>query len=132
MIATGSQTSQITPIWNKKPLTKSKDFSENLSLKLLSDVILPSLPGQADISWFIMSNFQSDEYPWKPNFSNHIKFILKTYNYNQFQNFWDFLMFYQISFSPQVKRFAIITYKHGIYELFHEFPNDLRLRILGN
>ena len=41
-------------------------------------------------------------------------------------------MFYQISFSPQVKRCAIITYKHGIYELLHELPNDVRLRILGN
>ena len=36
-------------------------------------------------------------------------------------------MFYQIFPSPQVKRCAIITYKHGIYELSHEFPNDLRL-----
>ena len=46
--------------------------------------------------------------------------------------FWDFLMFHQIFLSPQVKRCAIITYKHGIYELPHELPNDLRLRILGN
>ena len=37
-------------------------------------------------------------------------------------------MFYQIFFSPQVKRCAIITYKYGIYELPHELPNDLRLR----
>ena len=37
-------------------------------------------------------------------------------------------MFYQILLSPQVKHCAIITYKHGIYEL----PNDLRLNILGN
>ena len=37
-------------------------------------------------------------------------------------------MFYQILLSPPVKRWAIITYKHGIYEL----PNDLRLRTLGN
>ena len=36
-------------------------------------------------------------------------------------------MFYQIFLSPQVKRWAIITYKHGIYEL----PNDLRPRILA-
>ena len=34
--------------------------------------------------------------------------------------------------SPQVKRCAIITYKHGMYELPHELPNDLRLRKLGN
>ena len=42
--------------------------------------------------------------------------------------FWDFLMFWQIFLSPQVKRYAITTYEHGIYEL----PNDLRLRKLGN
>ena len=41
-------------------------------------------------------------------------------------------MFYQIFLSPQVKRWVIMTYKHGIYELPHELPNDLRLRKLGN
>ena len=41
-------------------------------------------------------------------------------------------MFYQILFSPQVKRCAVITYKHGMYDLPHEWPNDLRRRILGN
>ena len=34
-----------------------------------------------------------------------------------------FMIFYQIFLSPLVKRWAVITYKHGIYEL----PNDLRL-----
>ena len=37
-------------------------------------------------------------------------------------------MFFQIFFSPQVKRYMIITYKHGIFEL----KNDLRLRNLEN
>ena len=47
--------------------------------------------------------------------------------------FWEFSMFYQIFLSPQVKRWVIITYKHGIYELPHELPNDIRLlKILGN
>ena len=41
-------------------------------------------------------------------------------------------MFYQIFLSPQVKLYAIITYKTGIYEMTHELPNDLRLGILGN
>ena len=36
-------------------------------------------------------------------------------------------MFYQILFSSQVKEWVIITYKHGIYELPNELPNDLRL-----
>ena len=41
-------------------------------------------------------------------------------------------MFYQSLLSPQVKRSAIISNKHGIYELPHELLNDLRLTILGN
>ena len=36
-------------------------------------------------------------------------------------------IFYQIFFSPQMKLSAIITYNHGIYELPHELPNELRL-----
>ena len=35
-------------------------------------------------------------------------------------------MFYQIFLSPQVKRWAIITYKHGINELPQELPKDLK------
>ena len=41
-------------------------------------------------------------------------------------------MFHQILLSPQVKQCTIITYKHGIYELPHELPYDLRLKKLGN
>ena len=40
-------------------------------------------------------------------------------------------MFYQIFLSPQVKQCMISTYKYGIYELPHEFPNDLRCRWTG-
>ena len=43
--------------------------------------------------------------------------------------FWDFSILYQIFLLPQVKRWAIITYKHGIYELSHELSSDLNLRI---
>ena len=42
---------------------------------------------------------------------------------------WDFSMFYQIFLSPEVKRGAIITYKHDISELPHELLNDLRLAL---
>ena len=41
-------------------------------------------------------------------------------------------MFDQIFLSPQVKRIVIISNKHGIYKLSHDFLNDLRLWILGN
>ena len=40
--------------------------------------------------------------------------------------FWDFLKFYQIFLSPQVKRCTVITYKHAIYKLSHELPKDLK------
>ena len=46
--------------------------------------------------------------------------------------FWDFLILYQIFFSPKVKRSLIISNKHGIYKLPHELPNDWRLRNLKN
>ena len=42
--------------------------------------------------------------------------------------FWDFLMFDQTFLSPQVKQSAIISNKHGIIDLPHEFPYDLRLK----
>ena len=44
-----------------------------------------------------------------------------------FITFWDILMVEQIFLSPQVKRSVIISNKHGIYQLAHELPNDLRL-----
>ena len=46
--------------------------------------------------------------------------------------FWGILIDEQIFFSPQLKGSMILGYKHGIYELPHEFPNDLRPGILGN
>ena len=36
-------------------------------------------------------------------------------------------MFYQIFLSPQLKRWAIIAYKHGSYDLPQDLPNDVRL-----
>ena len=64
-----------------------------------------------------------------PNSGITFKISLATIS---FIMFWDFSMFCQIFLSPQVKPWAIITYKHGIYELPHELPNDLRLLwILG-
>ena len=41
-------------------------------------------------------------------------------------------MFYQVFLSPQVNRFAIVTYKQGICKSAMELMNDLRLSILGN
>ena len=41
-------------------------------------------------------------------------------------------LLYQIFFLPQVERSVIISNKHGIYELPHELPNDLKFTILGN
>ena len=41
-------------------------------------------------------------------------------------------MFYQILFSQHVKRSPVISNKQPIYELLHELPNNLRLRMLQN
>ena len=55
MITLGNQTSQTTPNWSKKPLTRFKDLLDNLSLKLFCDVIFLSLLGQSDIEIFILT-----------------------------------------------------------------------------
>ena len=39
-------------------------------------------------------------------------------------------MFTKFSFSPQVKRWAIITYKNGIYELPNKFPIDGEVNLI--
>ena len=41
--------------------------------------------------------------------------------------FEEFGLLYQIFFSWQVKRGAIISNKHGVHEIPHELPNDSRL-----
>ena len=46
--------------------------------------------------------------------------------------FSDILMFDKTFVSPQVKRIVIISNKHGMYELPHQLPNNLRLKNLGN
>ena len=46
--------------------------------------------------------------------------------------FWNFSMFYERSESPQVKENLISSITNLIYELPHEFSNDLKLTILGN
>ena len=46
--------------------------------------------------------------------------------------FWEFLLLYQIFFSPQVQESMIISNKHGIYQLPDELPKELSLRILEN
>ena len=46
--------------------------------------------------------------------------------------FWHFLIISLRSESPQVKRYLISSITNLVHELPHEFPNDFRLRILGN
>ena len=71
------------------------------------------------------------------NLPNHLRF--RTLG-NGFHNilfififiiFSDILMFYRIILYDK-ETMCDSTYKHGMYELPHDFPNDLRLRILGN
>ena len=39
---------------------------------------------------------------------------------------------YQVFFSPQGKRWSVITYERGIYKFPYELPNDVRLTISRN
>ena len=64
--------------------------------------------------------------------NKNIKRKKKEFQIISFIIFSDFLMFNQIFLSPQVKRWAIITYKLCIYELPHNWPNGVGHRILGN
>ena len=63
--------SKLNQLETKKPLTRCNDLSENVSLKLLRDVIFLSLSGQSDIPCFAMTIFHLDDYHWQPNVSNH-------------------------------------------------------------
>ena len=45
---------------------------------------------------------------------------------NQFQNSLRPFDVYQFFLSAKVKRWTIITYKHGIYELSHKLPRHVR------
>ena len=67
-------------IIKKVNLSAPQGLLEALNLELLCDVISLSLLGQSDIPYSTMSNFQLDEYPWKPNFSNYTKLKQKTSN----------------------------------------------------
>ena len=46
--------------------------------------------------------------------------------------FWEFLVFYEFFYSPQVKRSVIISHKHGICNLLYKLKNKVRYSILGN
>ena len=63
-----------------------------------------------------------------------VKFLLYCLLFNIYNHFHilRLLMFERIFLSPQVKRCAIIIYKHSIHELPHELLNYLRLRKLEN
>ena len=80
--------------------------------------------------YFCIDKNECNSYPFLAFFNNYP--FIRTYNYIMDKIVEDVLILYQNFFSPQVKQSMIINNKHGIYELPHELPNDLRLRILGN
>ena len=60
---------------------------------------------------------------------SHCRYLV--YGYNHFHNILRLFDVYLIFLSPQVKQSAVIGNKHGIYELPHKLPNDLRLEKIG-
>ena len=96
--------------------------SSKIQIKISPPPILPSIKESKSI-FFVCWTEKGDIFPTGQIGSlSTIIFII----------FRDFLMFCKIFLSPQVKRCAIITYKHGIYKLPNELPNNLTLRTLGS
>ena len=65
---------------------------------------------------------------------NILGYVISGTTYNQFHNIlriFDVLPNFPFSTSESHARLRI-SYKRGTYELPHELPNDIRLRILGN
>ena len=56
----------------------------------------------------------------------------ENFAHNHFHNILKLFEVLPIFFSSQVKRYAIITYKHSRHNLPHEMLNNLRLKILEN
>ena len=109
-------------------------FMLAFSVKQANYYSLMLLLGNRYYSFFWLQTSQNS--PLGDSMSNqpdHLTYYLRfSRNHNQFHNILRLMIFLQIFLSPQVKRCTIITYKHGIYELPHKLPNDLRLRKLGN
>ena len=63
--------------------------------------------------------------------ANKNKESKRNFAVDQFHNIVRLFDVSPIFLRPQVKQWAIITYKHGIYELPHKLSNDLKLRMLG-
>ena len=65
-----------------------------------------------------------------PASSRIIHSVDNTECYNYFHNILRVFDVLPNFLSPPVRRCKVINSKHGIYELSHELPNNLRFRIL--
>ena len=101
----------IETAWKAIPYNVNMTIRCLVKLKILSNHITTFSPRNPEN----ISNFEGEDWSY-----NQLSFMTII--------FWDFLMFYRIFLSPQMKQCAIITYKHGVYKLPRELPNDLRLR----
>ena len=82
------------------------------SWKIISRLIqICSVPWWCSLFLFLTGNTFLGKFGPK---NQNCQFELKFRTAISFIIFWDFSMFYQIFLSPHVKRWAIITYKHGI------------------
>ena len=82
-----------------------------------------------------VANIQTNPGCTTEDIADHIKPIIRRKRDIRLQSwsiFWNFTIFQYRYDSPQVKRNFIYSIANVVYELPHEFPNDLRLRKLGN
>ena len=119
-----------------KPLTTSKNISENFTLKLLFDAIFPSFSDQCDIPSFKMANFQLDDYSWWPNFSHHTKLKKPktlTTSKGMSENFTLKLLsdviFLSLSGQPNIHCFTMSNFRIDEYTWKPHFPNHIEFEL---
>ena len=102
------------------------DLGQKFDFKKLSTLLIGSFLIEITVLSQMSSFFQKFESSLecreqKENFQTILVIIL-----------WNFEIFYYRSDSPQVKQNLISGIANLVFELPHELPNNLRLRILGN
>ena len=126
--------------WHKKLIVISHSFLFQRSKLVQSEF-------QCKVEWLktwqrnqlaLYFFFKLSHSAWKEHSYQEILLCLTEFSVNWMETaisfiiYWNFSMFHKIFLWPQVKRWAIIPYKHDIYKLPDELPEGLRLRILGN
>ena len=121
------------PMCHKHHTEHSDDFQQQIDCKFYREILLPFfLNAKAKIERGREGEIKTREIQVSkkkcPQTSQDSKFLSTI----PVIIFWHFLVIQHRSEQSQVKRYLMSSITNLVHELPHEFPNDLRLRILGN